>query len=116
MSDLALRLSGLDAYVEAEMQKWHVPGIAVAVMHDGEVIHIKGYGTRDLDNPQPVTPDTLFAIASCSKAFTAMDLALLVQDGRLEWDKPVRHYMPQFRLYDPIASEYTTSRDLAKCC
>jgi CubicO group peptidase (beta-lactamase class C family) len=54
----------------------------------------------------------LFAIASCSKAFTAMDLALLVEDGKLEWDKPVRHYMPQFRLHDPIATEYTTARDL----
>jgi CubicO group peptidase (beta-lactamase class C family) len=112
MSDLASRLSGLDAYIEAEMQKWHIPGLAVAVIHDGEVIHQQGYGVRDLDNPQPVTPDTLFAIASCSKAFTAMDLALLVEAGKLDWDKPVRHYMPQFRMYDPIATEYTTARDL----
>lgn len=112
MSDFAARLAGLDDYIEAEMQKWHVPGLAVAVMHDGKVIHQKGYGTRDLDNPQLVTPDTLFAIGSCTKAFTAMGLALLVEEGRLEWDKPVRHYMPQFRLYDPIATEYTTARDL----
>ena len=112
MSDLAARLSGLDAYIEAEMQKWHIPGVAVAVMHDGEVIHQQGYGVRDLDNSQPVTPETLFAIASCSKAFTAMDLALLVEDGKLDWNKPVRHYMPQFRLHDPIATEYTTARDL----
>jgi CubicO group peptidase (beta-lactamase class C family) len=112
MSDLAARLSGLDAFIEAEMQKWHVPGMAVAVMHDGEVIHQKGYGTRDLDNPQPVTRETLFAIGSCTKAFTTMGLALLVEDGKLDWDKPIRHYMPRFRLYDSVASEQMTARDL----
>jgi CubicO group peptidase (beta-lactamase class C family) len=112
MSEFAGRLSGLDALIEAEMQKWHVPGLAVAVLHDGEIIHERGYGTRDADNPQPVTPETLFAIGSCTKAFTVMGLGLLVDDGRLDWDRPVRHYMPQFRLYDPAASEQMTARDL----
>ncbi len=112
MSDLSARLSGLDEYIAGEMDKWHVPGLAAAVIHDGEIIHQAGYGTRDLDHNQPVTPETLFAIGSCTKAFTAMGLALLVEDGLLDWDKPVRHYMPQFRLYDAFATEQMTARDL----
>ncbi len=105
-------LNGLDAYIAAEMDKWQVPGLAVAVLHNGEIIHQKGYGTRDLDHDDPVTPETLFAIGSCTKAFTAMGLALLVADGKLDWDKPVRHYLPQFKLYDNFATEQMTARDL----
>jgi CubicO group peptidase (beta-lactamase class C family) len=112
MSDLTQRLHDLDAYIQAEMDKWQVPGLAAAVLHDGEVIYEQGFGTRDLDNPQPVTPETLFAIGSCTKAFTVMGLGLLVDEGRLDWDKPIRHYLPQFRLHDPVASEQMTARDL----
>jgi len=94
------------------MQKWHVAGLALAVLHNGEVIHQKGYGVRDVDKPQPVTPETLFAIGSCTKAFTAMTLALLVDEGKLDWDKPIQHYLPQFRLHDTTATVQMTARDL----
>ncbi len=112
MSQLADKLSGLDDYIHAEIQKWHVPGMAVAVVHDGEVIHQQGYGVCDIDHGQAVEPNTLFAIGSCTKAFTSMALALLVEDGLLDWDRPIRDYMPQFRLNDATASAQMTARDL----
>ena len=112
MTELEQRLKNLDAHIEAEMQKWHVPGLAVAVIHNGVVIHQQGYGSRDLDNHKPVTPNTLFAIGSCTKAFTAMTLALLVEDGKLDWDTPIRQYMPQFEMHDDFASQQITARDL----
>jgi CubicO group peptidase (beta-lactamase class C family) len=108
----AAQLESLDSYIEAEMQKWHVVGMAVAVLHNGEVVHQKGYGSRDLDNPQPVDTETLFAIGSCTKAVTTMGLALLVDEGKLDWDKPIQQYLPQFKLYDPVATLQMTARDL----
>lgn len=104
------RLKNLDDYIENEMQKWHVTGLSVAVIHAGDVIHQRGYGVRDIDNPQPVTPETLFGIGSCTKAFTTMSLALLVEAGKLDWDKPLQHYLPQFRLQDTVATTQMTAR------
>jgi CubicO group peptidase (beta-lactamase class C family) len=89
-----------------------VPGLAVAVVKDGEVILLKGYGHRDVEKQLPVTPQTLFAIGSITKSFTVLGLATLVDEGKLEWDKPVREYLPEFRLYDQTASERMTPRDL----
>lgn len=105
-------LAGFDEYIESEIAAYQVPGLAVAILHKGEIIHMKGYGLRDIDSSLPVTPETLFAIGSCSKAFTAMGTALLVEEGRLDWDRPVRDYLPWFRLQDPVASEQVTTRDL----
>jgi CubicO group peptidase (beta-lactamase class C family) len=105
-------LAGFDAWVEQEMKTWMVPGLAVAVVKDGEVILLKGYGYRDVEKQLPVTPQTLFAIGSITKSFTVLDLATLVDEGKLEWDKPVREYLPEFRLYDQFASDRMTPRDL----
>jgi CubicO group peptidase (beta-lactamase class C family) len=106
-------LKGFDAWAQAEIDGWQVPGMAVAVLVNGEIVHLAGYGWRDVDKKLPVTPDTLFAIGSCSKAFTTFTMGLLVDEGKLSWDKPVRHYLPAFKLYDPVASELATPRDLA---
>jgi len=105
-------MEGFDAWVEQEMKTWMVPGLAVAVVKDGEVILLKGYGYRDVEKQLPVTPQTLFAIGSITKSFTVLDLATLVDEGKLEWDKPVREYLPEFRLDDQFASERMTPRDL----
>ena len=75
-------------------------------------MHAKGYGLRDVSKGLKVTPDTHFAIGSCSKAFTATALALLVEEGKLEWDKPVIDYLPDFRLYDDYATTHLRVRDL----
>jgi CubicO group peptidase (beta-lactamase class C family) len=105
-------LAGFDDYIETEIRNYQVPGLAVAILHKGDILHMKGYGLRDVAQNLPVTPETLFAIGSCSKAFTAMDTALLVEEGRLDWDAPIRRYLPEFRLKDTTASEQLTTRDL----
>ncbi|MCI0390821.1 MAG: serine hydrolase [Acidobacteria bacterium] len=105
-------LNGFDGFVEQVMKDWHVPGIAVAIVKDGKVVYAKGYGYRDVKKGLKVTPDTLFAIGSCSKAFTATALAILVDEGKLDWDKPLRDYLPDFRLSDAFATQHMRPRDL----
>lgn len=106
------KLEGLDEFIAELMEAWKVPGLAIAIVQDGKVIHLKGYGYRDVENQLPVTPQTLFAIGSITKSFTVVALGRLVDRGKLEWDKPVREYLPEFRLHDPVASERMTPRDL----
>jgi CubicO group peptidase (beta-lactamase class C family) len=105
-------LAGFDEIVERGLKELSVPGAAVAIVKDDEVILAKGYGFRDVENKIPMTADTLLAIGSASKAFTTFAMGVLVDEGRLEWEKPVRHYIPWFRLYDTFASERLTPRDL----
>jgi CubicO group peptidase (beta-lactamase class C family) len=104
--------AGLDSFVEQVMRDWKVPGLALAVVKDGQIVYAKGYGYRDVKNGLKVTPDTLFAIGSCSKAFTAAAIGILVDEGKLEWDKPVRSYLPDFTLWDEYATAHLTVRDL----
>jgi dipeptidyl aminopeptidase/acylaminoacyl peptidase/CubicO group peptidase (beta-lactamase class C family) len=106
------KLASLDAFIEAAMKEWKVPGLAIAVVHDGKVIHSKGYGLRDVERQLPVTPQTIFAIGSISKSFTVTGLATLADEGKLDWDKPVRGYVHDFQLHDKIATEQMTTRDL----
>ena len=81
-------------------------------MKDGKVILAKGYVERDTQKHLPITPQTLFAIGSITKSFTVSAMGMLVDAGKLDWDQPVRHYLPEFKMYDPVASEHMTPRDL----
>ncbi|MCU0224601.1 MAG: serine hydrolase [Acidobacteria bacterium] len=105
-------LAGFDAFVEAQMKEWKVPGVAVAIVKDGRVVLERGYGQRDTKAGLPVDANTLFAIGSSTKAFTALGLAILVDEGKLEWDKPVVNYLPDFQLQDETATKLMTPRDL----
>jgi CubicO group peptidase (beta-lactamase class C family) len=105
-------LDGADAFIDAQLKEWKVPGLAIAVVQDGKVILSKGYGFRDVEKQLPVTPKTLFAIGSVTKSFTVSVLGALAEEGKLEWDKPVREYLPAFRLSDPVATEHMTPLDL----
>ena len=105
-------LAGFEKVVEQGLSALKVPGIAMAVVKDDKVIYAKGFGFKDVENKLPATPDTIFAIGSSSKAFTVFALGKLVDEGKLEWDKPVRTYIPWFRLYDREAGERLTPRDL----
>ena len=105
-------LEGYREFVAEQMGIWKVPGVAVAVVKNGEVAFAEGFGLRNVEAKLPVTPDTIFAIGSASKAFTTMSMGILVDDGRLAWDSPVREYLPTFRLWDPFAMERMTPRDL----
>jgi CubicO group peptidase (beta-lactamase class C family) len=110
--DLNKKLSGLDAYIEKVRKDWKVQGLAVAIIQKDKVIYAKGFGYRDVEKKLPVTTETLFAIGSSSKAFTAAGVCLLQEDGKLELDKPVIEYLPSFKLHDAYATEKLTPRDL----
>jgi CubicO group peptidase (beta-lactamase class C family) len=103
---------GFPQFVEKVMADWEVPGLAVAVVKDGQVIYQRGFGYRDVENKKPVTTKTLFAIGSCSKAFTVMAMGMLVDEGKLDWDKPVADYLQDFRLKDEFATLHMKPRDL----
>jgi len=105
-------LEGFDQFITDMMKEWNVPGLAIAIVKEGQVIYSKGFGFRDVDKKLKVTPQTLFAIGSCSKAFTATTMGILIDAGKLEWDKPVRDYLSSFKLIDTFASERMTPRDL----
>lgn len=107
------KLEGFREFVQNILQQWHVPGVAIAIVKDDEVIFSEGIGLRDVEQALPMTPDTLMPIGSCTKAFTTAALAMLVDEGKLDWDTPVRHYMPTFKLFDQVATERLTPRDLA---
>jgi len=102
----------LGKLVNQALKAWEVPGVAVGIVRDGKVIHLAGYGVRKLGGKDPVTPDTLFPIASCTKAFTTTAVAMLVGQRKMGWDDSVRNYLEFFRLADPSADRLVTLRDL----
>lgn len=102
----------LKQFIAAQMHKWKVPGLAIGVVQNGQVIYSDGLGLRDVKGNLPVTTKTIFAIGSISKSFTSLSIGILNDQGKLDWDKPVRQYLPEFQMYDPVASERMTSRDL----
>jgi CubicO group peptidase (beta-lactamase class C family) len=102
----------LECLIAEVMEEWKVPGLAVAVVQNGEVAFVRPYGLRDVEVRLKVTADTQFQLMSVSKSFTATGLALLVDERRMDWKKPVREYIPEFRLHDAIASDRVTVRDL----
>lgn len=101
-----------NAFVSAELTRWQVPGLTMAVVSRAGLVFAGAYGLRDVERHLPATPRTIFAIGSCSKAFTAFGLGLLVDEGKLTWDTPVRDVLPEFRLRDETASNHATIRDI----
>jgi len=106
------KLGEIDAYANAVMTTWKGPGMAIAIVKDGKVVSAKGYGLRELGKPDKVDENTLFAIASNSKAFTTASLAILVDEKKLAWDDKVSKYLPEFQMYNPWVTSELTVRDL----
>ena len=102
----------LDSYIERGMKDWDIPGLAIAVVKDGKVVVMKGYGVRDLGTKEPVDENTLFMIASNSKLFTATSLAQLEYDKQLSLDDKITKYFPLFRLADRNTNDLVTIRDM----
>src|SRR5579875_2380348 len=102
----------VDALIEHALKRWHVPGVAVAIVRGDKVIYLKGHGIRSVEKGAPVTPDTLFPIASCTKSFTTAAMALLIDEGKMRWDDPPQKYVPYFHLSDPLVDREVTLRDL----
>jgi CubicO group peptidase (beta-lactamase class C family) len=97
----------VDDYIEQQMMDEDIPGLAVVVVQGEEIIYLKGFGITSLKNPSPVTPQTIFDLASISKSFTALGVLLLRDDGLIDLDTPVQQYLPDFQINDPRASEIT---------
>jgi CubicO group peptidase (beta-lactamase class C family) len=101
-----------DRYVQRVMKTFTVPGLSVAIVKDGKVVVARGFGVRRLGEREPVDERTRFGIASNTKLFTATALALLVEEGKLEWDAPVIRYLPWFAMSDPYVTRELSVRDL----
>ena len=101
-----------DAYVAHALKEFDTPGLAIAIVKDGQVVLAKGYGVKRLGDPAPVDAHTLFQIASNTKAFTAAGLAILMDQGKLQWDDRVTQFIPDFALSDPYVTREFTVRDM----
>jgi CubicO group peptidase (beta-lactamase class C family) len=104
--------AGMERYIHTAMKKWEVPGLAIAVIKDGEVVLVRGYGVCELGTEREVTGDTQFTIASCTKSFTATAVGMLIEEGKLKWDDPVVKHLPGFELSSRELTERVTLRDL----
>src|SRR5688500_18993227 len=99
----------LDAKIEAGMDRYHIPGVAIGVLYQGEE-YVRGYGVTNVDEPEPVDGDTLFRIASTTKTFTGTAVMRLVEQGKLDLESPIRRYIPGFKLADEAAAQRVTLR------
>ncbi len=106
------KLEGLDAFVDKVLKDWNAAGVAVGVVVKDKLVFAKGYGYRDYDQKLPMTPQTLFQIASNTKLFTAVAVGMLVNEGKLDWDKPVRRYVPSIQFYSDDLNNTVTIRDM----
>ena len=102
----------VDQVANAAMKAFDVPGIAIAIVKDGKTVLAKGYGVNDIDTGEKTDANTLFGIASNSKAFTTAALAMLVDQGKISWDDKVVRYIPEFRMYNDYVTAEFTIRDL----
>jgi CubicO group peptidase (beta-lactamase class C family) len=102
----------LDSYIQQGMKDWNIPGLAIAIVKDGKVVAMKGYGVRNLETKEPVDENTLFMIASNSKLFTATALAQLEYNKKLSLDDKITKYFPDYKAYDPTTTELVTIRDM----
>lgn len=102
----------LEQTIEKLMSDYHVAGMSVALIRNGALVCAKGYGKRNVGENLPMTKDTVLPIGSITKTFTSLALAILSDEGKLDWDKPVISYIPSLRLNNPVLTEHVTARDL----
>jgi len=106
------RLAGFDGYMAQVVRDWNVPGIGVGVVVGDKLVFAKGYGYRDYGKKLPFTPTTTVPIASNTKLFTAVATGFLVDEGKLDWDKPIRQYVPSIQFYNDDLNRTVTVRDM----
>ena len=110
--DVAQRLDGFDAYMAKTLEDWNAPGVGVGVVVNDKLVFAKGYGFRDYEKKLPFTPGTMSPIASNTKLFTAVAAGMLVEEGKLTWDKPVRESVPAVRFFNDQLNNTVTLRDM----
>ena len=106
------RLKGLDTFALRLLKEWNAPGVTIAVVEKNKVIYTGGFGYRDYEKKLPVTENTLFAIGSCTKAFTSSILGMLEKEGKVNIDKPVRDYLPELVFKNEYTNKQATLRDM----
>jgi CubicO group peptidase (beta-lactamase class C family) len=111
-ADVAKKLQGFDAYMEQTLKDWNTPGVGVGIVVNDKLVFAKGYGYRDYEKKLPFTPKTMQPIASNSKLFTAVAAGMLVEEGKLTWDKPVRESVPVIQFYNDQLNNNVTLRDM----
>lgn len=107
--DISKKLKGFDQYMDKILKDWNIAGAGVGVVYKDKLVFAKGYGYRDYENKLPVTPNTLYQIASNTKLFTTIAVGMLVEQGKLDWDKPVKNYVPAIEFFTSLVSIYSIS-------
>lgn len=107
-ADIQIALEDLSDEINQALEDFNTPGLAIAIVAGGEIVYEGGFGLRDVEAQKPMTQNTLFAIGSTTKAMTVTVLGMLVDEGKLDWDEPLRKYLPTFRLSDSAVSERLT--------
>lgn len=110
--DITKKLEGFDAYMAKTLKDWNAPGVGVGIVVNDKLVFAKGYGFRDYEKKLPFTPATMSPIASNTKLFTAIAAGMLVQEGKLTWDKPVTDSVPSIRFYNNQLNNTVTLRDM----
>ncbi len=110
--DPLTKLAGFDQYMEQLLKDWNAPGVGVGIVVKGKLVFVKGYGYRDYDKKTPITGNTLFQIASNSKLFTAVAVGMEVENGKLEWDKPIKKFVSSIEFYNEDLNNNVTMRDM----
>ena len=105
-------LEAMDAYFTKMVKDWDVPSASIGIVKDGKLVFTGNYGVLEVGKNEKPNENTLYAIASNSKAFTTAIIGMLVQEGKLDWNDKVKKYLPYFELYDPWVSDNTTIRDI----
>jgi CubicO group peptidase (beta-lactamase class C family) len=110
--DVAKRLKGFDAYMDKILKDWNIAGAGIGIVYKNKLVFSKGYGYREFEQKLPVTPKTLYQIASNTKLFTAVSVGMLVDQGKLDWDKPIHNYVPSIEFYNNDLNNSVTIRDM----
>jgi CubicO group peptidase (beta-lactamase class C family) len=110
--EIAQKLTGFDAYMEKTLKDWNAPGVGVGIVVNDQLVFAKGYGYRDYEKKLPFTPTTLCPIASNTKLFTAVSAGMLVEEGKLSWDKPIRQSVPAIQFYNDELNNTVTLHDM----
>src|SRR5881392_546875 len=110
--DVNQKLAGFDAFMEKTLKDWNAPVIGVGVVVGDKLVFAKGYGYRDYEKKLPVTPQTMFTIASNTKLFTAVAAGMLVEEGKLTWDRPIKESVPTIEFYNSYLNNSITLRDM----
>src|SRR6516162_1367319 len=111
-ADVTKKLEGFDAYMQQTLKDWNTPGVGVGIVVGDKLVFAKGYGYRDHEKKLPFTTKTMQPIASNSKLFTAVAGGMLVEEGKLAWDKPIRDSVPEIQFYNDQLNSNVTLRDM----